>query len=130
MSEIFSWVCTDIDFDMALLHKISGICQDWYEIAKNTHSLWTTICIAPGGTQTAPYGRFQLLKTLRRRLILCGPILPLKIHVALPDVLSYSHEDNSRPLYDALLSTVLAEHSHIEWLHIETHSDCHPFGLT
>ena len=115
---------------MALLHKISGICQDWYEIAKNTHSLWTTICIAPGGTQTAPYGRFQLLKTLRRRLILCGPILPLKIHVALPDVLSYSHEDNSRPLYDALLSTVLAEHSHIEWLHIETHSDCHPFGLT
>jgi hypothetical protein len=109
---------------MKALANISMTCQAWYEIAKSTHSLWTKICIAPGDAGMPPYGRLTRLKTLRRRLMLCGPVVPLDIDITIPEVVIDWKTPDVRPLYGELVSTVLAGHSHIRRLHITTKSLC------
>jgi hypothetical protein len=108
--------------------SISGTCLAWYKLANDTPSLWTHICVAPGSAW-GPYGLLTRLSSLRRHIMRCGA-LSLKVDFNLPEVdISYKRPD-PRPLYAALLSRILEEHSHIERLRIKTFTPCCHDGST
>ena len=107
---------------MESLSNISLTCLAWYELAENTPALWTNICVAPGSA-IGPYGLLTRPSFLHRQIVRCGG-LPLKVDFNFPEVdISYKRP-NPRPLYAALLSMILQEHSHIERLRITTYSFC------